>query len=96
MVEHRYEECNDEFFLRSWKDGTESHQRGLLPTRPAWLVEIVNIAMLGSHIRIVRRPPPNAILWFLTNDAYELVSFVQFDSETDALRGYQFKLAIKD
>ena len=46
MVEHRYEECNDEFFLRSWKDGTESHQRGLLPTRPAWLVEIVNIAML--------------------------------------------------
>lgn len=75
--EYRYEERDDMFHLKRWQNGEETSWRGELNSRPAWLVHIINAAIVGSHIKVVPVPPPNAIVWFTTDLDNNLLTFLE-------------------
>ncbi len=75
--EYRYEERNGEYLLREWHDGTEKSSRGLIDQRPEWLVAIVNVARVGSHIKVMEQPPPECICWFATDADHNLTNFIE-------------------
>ena len=75
--EYRYEERDDMYHLKCWQEGNETSLRGYINTRPAWLVNVVNAAIVGSHIKAVQVPPPNAIVWFTTDLDNNLLTFLE-------------------
>lgn len=75
--EYRYEERDDMYHLKRWQDGDETSLRGYINSRPAWLEHIINTAIVGSHIKVVHVPPPNAIVWFTTDLDNNLITFLE-------------------
>lgn len=80
MIEHRYEETAGEYFLRSWTSKGEHSERGLLETRPDWLVSAVEVARVGGYIDHVPCPPPDYILWFYTDEKGNMAGPVDFNA----------------
>lgn len=78
LPEHRYEESVGEYKLRTWNNGRETTEAGLLHMRPEWLTTIINVARIGDHAKLVNEPPPEIIVWFRTNQDGTLHSFVDF------------------
>lgn len=78
LPEHRYEESVGEYKLRTWNNGRETTEAGLLHMRPEWLSTIINVARIGDHAKLVNEPPPEIIVWFRTNQDGTLHSFVDF------------------
>jgi len=78
--EYRYEERDDAYALRCWCNGREIADKGDIDTRPAWLIDIVNIAKVGGHMAIVKFPPPACIVWFETDANNKLESFKDMDT----------------
>ena len=76
--EYRYEERDDMYHLKRWKDGEETTWRGELYSRPEWLTQIINTAIVGSHLKVVQVPPPNALVWFTTDLDNNLLTFLEF------------------
>lgn len=78
-IEHRYEEINEDFTVRSWlSNGREKTVKGTVDIRPPWLERIITIAVVGDHIQIVTNLPPHAILWFITDTDRNLIEFTDF------------------
>ena len=75
--EYRYEERDDMFHLKRWQDGEETSWRGELYSRPERLVHIINTAIVGSHLKTVQVPPPNAVVWFTTDLDNNLLTFLE-------------------
>ena len=75
--EYRYEERNGEYLLREWHDGNEKSSRGPIDQRPDWLVAIVDVARVGSHIKVIPQPPPECICWFATDADHNLTQFIE-------------------
>ena len=76
MIEHRYEEQGDTYLLRSWTPGeTERMSRGHKAHRAEWLREIIEVAAIGGHAYKIATPPPDLIVWFVTDDRYVLIEF---------------------
>jgi hypothetical protein len=73
--EYRYEERDDEYRLRCWRNGHETSETGLLDNRAEWLVRIVDMAKIGGHMANVKFPPPMRIVWFQTDANNNLESF---------------------
>jgi hypothetical protein len=48
-----------------------------MSSRPPWLVSIINVAKVGGHLVCMREPPPDAILWFTTDEHNQLKSFLE-------------------
>lgn len=93
MFEHRYEERDGKYTLRSWKEGVESSSTGAIVHRPTWLTEIVDVAKVGGVFLTVSQPPPDAILWFITDDRNVLHEFPDYGG---AATQYQFQLDLGD
>jgi hypothetical protein len=75
--EFRYEERSDEYQLKCWHDGVETSWSGGMGTRPQWLLDILNIAVIGGHLKRVPQPPPDAIVWFTTDIDRNLKAFLE-------------------
>ena len=77
MYECRYEERDNEFSLKRWRDGHEDGVRGMLYALPDWLEKIRAVAIVGGHLKAVRVPPPDNIVWFTTDDDNNLINFME-------------------
>jgi hypothetical protein len=78
-IEHRYEELNGDFNIRSWRDdGREKTSKGAVDDRPEWLTTIINVAIVGEQLQRVPHPPPDVILWFTTDAKRNLIEFTDF------------------
>jgi hypothetical protein len=80
LYSHRYVESGGEYYHRVWRtDGAsttvEDLQTGALTERPTWLVDIINVAKLSGALMHPPEPPPNVILWFLTDGDNKLIEF---------------------
>lgn len=81
----RYEETDGRYSLRGFAlDETSIPTGGRLPAHapqgavldaPTWLSEIVTYARLGSHDVVIPAPPPDVIVWFVTDHSYRFVRF---------------------
>jgi len=74
---HRYQEAEGKYRLQSWGfgGGQDSHKGGTLAQRPKWLVKIVDVARIARVIQHTKHPPPVAIIWFYTDEHYQLTQF---------------------
>jgi hypothetical protein len=79
MVEYRYEESGDRYFLKKWYGGKETTIRGLLNQQPKWLSDIINLAKVGGHAKPIHEPPPNYIVWFCTTLDGELIKYIELE-----------------
>jgi hypothetical protein len=77
MYECRYEERDNEYTLKRWRDGHEDGERGVLYALPDWLEKIRAVAIVGGHLKAVRVPPPDNIVWFTTDDDNNLINFME-------------------
>jgi hypothetical protein len=75
--EYRYEERLIAFTLKCWHNGTETSLRGDIGTRPPWLARIIDVAIIGGHLKRIQHPPPDAIVWFTTDLDNNLKSFLE-------------------
>jgi len=75
---YRYQEAEGKYRLQSWGGGggPDSHKGGTLAQRPKWLVKIVDVARIARVIQHTKHPPPVAIIWFHTDENYQLTEFV--------------------
>lgn len=72
-MEHRYEERDGKYTLRSWPDdGPEQNAHGPLHCRPEWVLRVLNVAQISGYMSAVTSPPPSKIVWFYTDDNYTL------------------------
>lgn len=44
-------------------------------TQPSWLYAITAAARVGGQLVRTKQPPPGAILWFMIDESWQLVSF---------------------
>lgn len=95
MIEHRYTEYAGEYLLKSWSQDGMTNTHGMTCDLPHWLAIIVNVAEIGQHIMTVGAPPPEKILWFITNDELDLIRFDNFSSGDEAAAGYQYSLELR-
>lgn len=72
---HRYMERGNEYEIRTYKKSVETVGHGKLGEEPEWLKRILDVAYLGDHIQRVPNPPPDKIMWFITDPDLNLVSF---------------------
>ena len=77
MYECRYEERGLDYTLKKWRDGHEEASRGLVTDLPDWLSRIRDVATVGGHLKRVMVPPPDNIVWFTTDDAGNLIDFME-------------------
>ena len=77
MYECRYEESRGEYILKRWRDGHEEATRGKVYALPDWMEKIRGVAIVGGHLRKVHVPPPDNIVWFTTDDAGNLIDFME-------------------
>ena len=75
--EYRYEERYGEYALKCWHEGTEVSWRGELDSRPEWLERILDLALVGGHLKRIHQPPPDAIVWFTTDLDNNLLTFLE-------------------
>jgi hypothetical protein len=79
MMEFRYEDDGEEYMLYRYSSN-ESQPRGSITGRidtyPAWLQRILDVAKIAGVIN-VKHPPPVRLLWFVTDDEYNLVEFTK-------------------
>jgi hypothetical protein len=76
-VEHRYEERDGDYHLKSWHDHGANEVHGPVAHRPDWLTNIIDMAKIGGHCHEIRQPPPDLIVWFGTDDKNQLVKFIE-------------------
>jgi hypothetical protein len=82
FIEHRYEQRGHEYTLRSWRAREMTITKAMVD-RPAWLVKIIDLAVVGGHTQTIPTPPPDLIVWFRTEkDTNNLITFVDFTSGT--------------
>ncbi len=74
---HRYEERDDKYEIRTYREAVETVGHGNIGEQPAWLKRIVDIAYLGDYIVPVPAPPPDLVMWFLTDRDLNLIEFKQ-------------------
>lgn len=65
------------FSLKCWYEGNETMTRGYLGAEPNWLRSILAMAVVGGHLKRMRSPPPDAILWFTTDLNNNLNTFLE-------------------
>jgi len=84
IYEHRYEERDGTYMLRTWGTPRARNSEKYLPLadRPSWLVSIIDIARLGGHIILVPNPPPDVVLWFVTDKDGALIEFEEIGYAT--------------
>ena len=83
FIEHRYEQRGHEYTLRSWRD-KEMTITAAMVNRPAWLVKIIDLAVVGGHTQTIPNPPPDLIVWFRTEkDTNNLITFVDFTTSKE-------------
>lgn len=75
--EYRYEERAGEYRLRCWVNGTEHTVVGLIESQPAWLQAIVATSRVGGHMKYTNEPPPDCIVWFVTDAEHNLLRFLE-------------------
>lgn len=75
--EYRYEERAGEYRLRCWVNGTENTAVGLIESQPAWLQAIVATSRVGGHMKYTNEPPPDCIVWFVTDAEHNLLRFLE-------------------
>ena len=80
--EFRYEQTDDEYRLQGFygalsaQDARRSSHGGL-DDRPAWLTNIVDVALVAGAVSRAENPPPDFILWFRTDKDYNLKEYVE-------------------
>lgn len=77
MMEFRYEEQDGEFTLTKWRGTKKTH----INNRPVehmaqWLKDVLAVATVGGHIAVAQHPPPDKLLYFATDDQYNLIDFI--------------------
>jgi hypothetical protein len=77
MYECRYEERGLDYTLKRWRDGHEEASRGPVTDLPDWLARIKGVAIVGGHLKAVKVPPPDNIVWFTTDDDNNLINFME-------------------
>lgn len=77
LHEYRYEQRGGEYTLRCWHNGTERTQRFDVAHMPEWLRAILDTARVAGAIKPIKEPPPEIILWFRTDDKYNLTEFIE-------------------
>lgn len=75
--EHRYEERGAEYNLKTWRDHECNTTGGYIDQRPKWLTNVIDMAKIGGHVHHIKQPPPDLIVWFKTNDAGNLINFIE-------------------
>ena len=76
--EFRYEQTDDSYRMQGFF-GAPANTRSLhgsLSTRPSWLVDIVDVGAVAHASRRATNPPPDLILWFRTDDKFNLTEFI--------------------
>lgn len=81
LREYRYERRGDNYILQSWHLGKETTMRGHLDQRPEWLTNALSVARVGGHMKQIKEPPPDEILWFHTDADNNITSFVELDND---------------
>lgn len=74
-IEYRYEESRTQYTIREYREGTPqvAIYHGHLSARPAWLLTILDVAKAGGYYQPIAFPPPDAILWFVTDHQRNLL-----------------------
>lgn len=76
MIELRYERRGDEYTIKVWEGtGLDIQRSGKVSKQPEWLAHILAVAKIGGHLRYVRSPPPDEIVWFTIDKSYNLIGF---------------------
>lgn len=81
--QHRYTEGDGTFYHRSWRVADTwmidaEVRSGPIEDRPPWLTDIINVAKLSGNFMRPMHPPPDAIVWFETDEMYTLMRFQEF------------------
>lgn len=76
--EFRYEQTDDEYRLQGFYGAPDAKRstHGILDDRPAWLSNIVDVALVAGAVSRADNPPPDFILWFRTDKDYNLKEYV--------------------
>ena len=77
--EFRYERRGDVYLIKRWHNGIEWTDRGTTDNVPVWLAPILVVAKVSGHLRKTNEPPPDEILWFRTNRAHQLTTFIDLE-----------------
>jgi hypothetical protein len=77
--EFRYEQTDDEYRLQGFYGAPDAKRstHGALDDRPAWLINIVDVALVAGAVSRATNPPPDFILWFRTDKDYNLKEYVE-------------------
>lgn len=75
MMEFRYEENGEEFLLTTWNGNKKSHISRPVAHMAQWLKDVLAVATVGGHMSTLDRPPPDKLLYFGTDDKYNLLYF---------------------
>lgn len=75
MMEFRYEESNGEFMLTKWRGTKKTHISRPVEHMAQWLKDVLAVATVGGHISVTQHPPPEKLLYFDTDDQYNLTGF---------------------
>lgn len=80
--EFRYEQTDDEYRLQGFYGALSAQDarrssHGALDDRPAWLINIVDVALVAGAVSRAENPPPDFILWFRTDKEYNLKEYVE-------------------
>lgn len=76
MMEFRYQEQGGEFMLTTWKGKEKTHITRPVAHMAQWLKDVLAVATVGGHIVMAAQPPPEKLLYFATDDQYNLIDFI--------------------
>jgi len=74
-MEFRYQEQAGEFMLTTWKGNEKTHITRPVEHMAQWLKDVLAVATVGGHIVMTAQPPPEKLLYFGTDDKYNLLYF---------------------
>ena len=75
MMEFRYEQNGEEFLLTTWNGKEKTHINRPVAHMAQWLKDVLAVATVGGHIAVTQNPPPERLLYFATDDKYNLLNF---------------------
>ena len=75
MMEFRYEQNGEEFLLTTWNGKEKTHINRPVAHMAQWLKDVLAVATVGGHIAVTQHPPPDKLLYFATDDQYNLIDF---------------------
>lgn len=78
-IEYRYEQTGNIYRLQAWGGGVEKQVHENVAKRPAWLTEIVTVAVVGNATHRPTAAPPDFLIWFRTDRDHNLIEFVDID-----------------